>query len=214
MNTDTLNILTEALESASWQWWEAADEIFQVEFWGALLYDETRAEKDSHTSTIALRFQGNLFAVFFDNFGDEQGKKWYERFHDDEIEMMPVEMDQIRFDDPAFAMDLFGAYANVTPMQNYSDAHVFSSAKHILAVKCPEAGFVVGGDAIQVIGSRGRYSEADILAAAERWWAYWRDYWRLRGTPDAYKKDWGCEITIPFDPEEPQGRLFDEGKAE
>lgn len=31
-----------------------------------------------------------------------------------------------------------------------------------------------------------------------QWWEYWKDYWQKRGTKDAYKEDYACEVTIPY----------------
>ena len=91
MKKKTFEILSDAIsEVGSWQWWDLTKDLFQLEFCDVLLYDETKAEKDSHTSTIALRFYGNSFAVFLDNLKDNCEKKWYDRFHDDEIDIFPL----------------------------------------------------------------------------------------------------------------------------
>ena len=65
MEKNTLDILSDAIsETGSWQWWHIDGDMCQVEFCDVLLYDETKPEKASHTSVIAIRFKGNAFAVF------------------------------------------------------------------------------------------------------------------------------------------------------
>lgn len=58
--------------------------------------------------------------------------------------------------------------------------------------------------------TRNDTSTLNILAAAENWWAYWRDYWRLRKTGDVCKKDWACKATISVDTNDPQGKWHEE----
>ena len=212
MNTNTLKLLADAISDiGSWQWWYTKDDMFQVEFSDVLLYDETTQEKEPHTSTIALRFFGNSFAVFLDNHENEQGtKKWFEQFQDDEIEYLPIESYEFCFDDIDYAKALLNTYRNTIPIKNYTDPNSFKSAKHILAAKCEDVGFIVGGDLIQVVGRKGKYTEEEIDAAVKRWWDYWRDYWHLRETKDAYEKDWACEVTIPADIGNPTGKYYDE----
>ena len=38
----------------------------------------------------------------------------------------------------------------------------------------------------------------DTKLLSEKWWEYWKDYWQKRGTKDAYKEDYACEVTIPY----------------
>ena len=50
------------------------------------------------------------------------------------------------------------------------------------------------------------HGEADIVSEEEHDdIEYWKVYWRLRGTHDAFPKDFACEVTIPVDKENPQG---------
>ena len=211
MKKETLDILSEAISDVgSWQWWYTAKDMFQLEFCDVMLYDETKAEKEPHTSVIALRFYGNAFAVFLDNLEEETGKKWYDRFYDDEILILQIEPYEFRFDDIEYAEKVFGGYRNKTTMKQFEGIGDFSCVKHILAAKCEEYGFIVGGDDLVVVGKSGKYTEEEIVNAAKKWWAYWRNYWRLRKTKEAYEKDWACEVTIPVDANHPTGNWYEE----
>ena len=211
MKKKTFEILSDAIsEVGSWQWWDLTKDLFQLEFCDVLLYDETKAEKDSHTSTIALRFYGNSFAVFLDNLKDNCEKKWYDRFHDDEIDIFPLIYDEFSFDDVDYAKKLLHGFKNITSLKHFNGENAFVSTKHILAAKCNDVGFVVGGDRLVVVGNKGEYTEEEIVLAAKRWWDYWRKYWIARETKDAYKKDYACEVTIPADRTKPRGRFYQE----
>lgn len=118
--------------------------------------------------------------------------------------------DSFRFDDIEYAKEVLNSYRNIVPIKNYIDQDTFTSVKHILAAKCESAGFIVGGDLIQVVGHKGKYAEEEIEPAVKRWWAYWREYWRMRKTEDAYEKDWACEVTIPVDADNPVGKWYED----
>ena len=215
MEKKTLDILSDAISDVgSWQWWHTVQDLFQLEFCDVMLYDETTSEKAPHSSMIALRFIDHSFAVFLDNLEEEQGKKWYDRFHDDEILTFPLDAYEFSFDDIGYAEEVLNSYKNIIPMKNYTGPETLASAKHILAAKCGDVGFIAGGDLIRVVGKKGEYAEEEIEPAVRRWWEYWRDYWRLRRTKDAYEKDWACEVTIPVDRDHPTGNYYAEDAPE
>jgi hypothetical protein len=82
-----LDILADAVSDVgSWQWWHMEKDMLQLEFRDVRLYDASKPEKDAHTmDVIAVRFYGNVFAVFLDDLEEEGKRPWYERFYDDEI---------------------------------------------------------------------------------------------------------------------------------
>ena len=210
MNKESLNILSDAISDVgSWQWWYTAKDMFQLEFCDVQLYDATKAEKESHSSTIALRFYGNSFAVFLDNL-EEDGRNWPQRFYKDEIQVIEIDTYDLVFDDIDYAKEVYENYRNRIPMKSFEDPIVFSSARHILAAKCGDYGFVAGGDDLSVVSKIGEYTEEEIINAAKHWWAYWRNYWHLRKTKDAYEKDYACEVTIPAERDNPTGNFPEE----
>ena len=95
------------------------------------------------------------------------------------------------------AASLLRDYKNKIPVKDFIGPETLSSAKHLLYARCGDVGFIVGGDEIVVLGRKGAYTEEEIETVSRKWWDYWRDYWKLRGTKDAYPKDYACEITIP-----------------
>ena len=208
---ETLNALSDAIsEIGGWQWWYTEGDLVQMEFLGVLFYDESKAEKESHTSTLAIRFFGNTYAVFLDNYDKDAEKPWYQRFYDDEIDYYDVEPYELCFDDVEYAKKICEEYRNKTVIKDYTDPETFGTSKHILAGKCGDTAFVVGGDEIAVVGRSGEYAEEQIIPSIKRWWEYWRDYWRKRTTKEAYDKDWACEVTIPANTKDPKGQYFEE----
>ena len=159
------------------------------------LYDETKAEKEIHTTDVlAVRFYGHVFAAFLDNLNDE---KWHERFRDDDSVLYSVDTYDMAFDDHKVAESILNDYRNQVPVKDFKGAETLVTAKHIFCARCDEVGFIVGGDEIEIVGKKGEYTEEEIETSFRKWWEYWKDYWRLRKTKDAYPKDFACEVTIP-----------------
>ena len=52
-------------------------------------------------------------------------------------------------------------------------------------------------DEMEVVGRKGKCKEEGIETAYRKWCDYRRTYWKLRGTKNAYPKDYMCEISIP-----------------
>ena len=201
---DALNILADAISDVgSWWCWHAGDDMLQLEFCDVQLYDETKAEKETHTTDVlAVRFYGHVFAVFLSDLNDNN---WHERFRDDDSILYPVDTYDMAFDDNIKAESLLNDYRNRVPVKDFNSLETLTSTKHILCARCNEVSFIVGGDEIEIAGKKGKYTEEEIEPLSRKWWEYWKDYWRLRKTKDAYPKDYACEVTIPADKENPQG---------
>ena len=201
---DALNILADAISDVgSWWCWYVGDDMLQLEFCDVQLYDETKAENETHTTDVlAVRFYGHVFAVFLDDLND---KNWHERFRDDDSILYPVDTYDMAFDDHKMAESLLNDYRNRISLKNFRGAETLAAAKHMLCARCDKVGFIVGGDEIEIAGKKGKYTEEEIEPLSRKWWEYWKDYWRLRGTRDALPKDYACEVTIPVNKEDPQG---------
>ena len=202
MNLKTLKILAEAISDAgAWQWWFIKDDMVLTEFCDIQLYDDAKPEKDTHTTdTLAVRFSGNAFAVFLDDLNENQ---WPERLREDNTVLYSIDPYSLVFDDLKEAEELLKEYANKTVIKDFAGPETLSGAKHLLCARCNEVGFIIGGDPIEVAGKNGKYTEEEIEAAARKWWEYWKAYWQLRGTKDAYPEDYACETTIPISGDEP-----------
>jgi hypothetical protein len=205
MNINTLNILADAISDVgSWWCWYADDDMLQLEFCDVQLYDETKAEKETHTTDVlAVRFYGHVFAVFLSDLNDEN---WHVRFRDDDSILYPVDAYDMVFDDKKEAELVLNNYRNRISVKNFSGTETLAAAKHLFCARCDVVGFIVGGDEIEIAGEKGKYTEEEIEPLSRKWWEYWKDYWRLRGTRDALTKDFACEVTIPVNNEDPQGK--------
>lgn len=119
MNKETLNILSDAIsEVGSWHWWHIKDDMVQIQFCDILLYDETKPEKEPHTTDVlAIRFYGHSFAVFLDNLNEEG---WQEHLRDDDSVLYPVDTYELAFDDATEAGLLLDSYRHRVPIKDFS----------------------------------------------------------------------------------------------
>ena len=210
MDKQALNILADAISDAgAWQWWYLGEDMVQLEFCDVQLYDESKTGKEPHTlDAAAVRFSGNVFAVFLDNMEKDSTKPWYERLHADEIPAFECDGYELSFDDPDYAQKVYDDYRNHTPITEFDGMETLKHAKHLIAAKCGDAGVIAGGERIAVITRNGPISEEAIEPLSRKWWEYWKQYWLLRRTKDAFQKDRACEITIPVNPKDPKGEYF------
>lgn len=109
MNKEVLNILADAISDVgSWQWWYIEDDMIQLEFCDVQLYDESKSEKETHTTDVlAVRFYGHTFALFLDDLDDDD---WFIRFQDDDSIIYPVDTYDLIFDDIKKAERLMDDY--------------------------------------------------------------------------------------------------------
>ena len=207
MNKKALDILADAISDAgAWQWWHKEDDMLQLEFCDVQLYDASKSGKEPHTTdVIAIRFIGNVFAVFLDDLDEVEAKPWYERFYDDEIPAFECDGYELEFNNPEYAQKVYDEYGNHTPITPFDGVDTLRGAKYLIAAKCGDTGVIAGGDRIQVVSKTAAILEEDIEPLSRKWWEYWKEYWRLRGTKDALPKDQACEVTIPVDRTDPQG---------
>ena len=140
-----------------------------------------------------------------DDLDEDAVKPWYERFYDDEIAAFECDGYELEFDNPEYAREVCNGYRNRKPITSFVDMDNLTGAKHLIAVKCGDTGVVAGGDRIEVVSKNVSILEEEIEPLSRKWWEYWKNYWRLRGTPNALQKDQTCEVTIPVDVKKRRG---------
>lgn len=207
MDKKALDILADAVSDVgSWQWWHMEKDMLQLEFRDVRLYDASKPEKDAHTMDVtAVRFYGNVFAVFLDDLEEEGKRPWYERFYDDEITAFACSGYVMKFDSPEFAQEVIHSYRNRTPVTPFEGRDTLTGAKHLIAARCHDVGIAAGGDRIRIVSRNGPIEEEKIESLSEKWWKYRKNYWKMRETKDAFKKDWAREVTIPAGSPDRQG---------
>lgn len=70
-----------------------------------------------------------------------------------------------------------------------------------LGFEAGPVGLVVAAESMGVVNHHGELDQQAVLESNRRWWAYWREYWRRKKSPDPLPRDYACEVTIPLAPD-------------
>ena len=193
MNSETLRILENAICDVGYlRWWTSAEDIYQIEFGGVQLFDETKNGFSARSSVIALQFLEKPTIVFLDKNGPNN---WQDDLHNDKMEPINIEYDEFKFNDKDYLKNIISEY-RINNLKNNSIEEVYKYPI-FLAFKCYDFGIIIGGNKMKVIGSAGEFSEDKIKDCNIKWWKYWKEYWSLREKENSYDKDYACEVTIP-----------------
>ena len=198
MTKETKEILKKSITDVGyWQWWDEVEGDYMVEFGGTMLYNESKKGKSPRSSVTALCYFENAFLIFLDNDTQPQ---WYDLLHEDAIDPFTMDPDGFVFDDKDYAVDLLGSFKKRHGPFSSKDEAVESirNAKELLAGTAGDFGFIIGGDEFKLNGLEVDITDEDVKRLSDKWWEYWKDYWNKRGTKDAYKEDYACEVTIPY----------------
>ena len=78
------------------------------------------------------------------------------------------------------------------------DTERFHEAAFRLSFAAESAGLIVAGDTMGLHTSRGLVPVDEVEEMSRKWWVYWKEYWRRRGSDEPLPKDCACEVTIPI----------------
>jgi hypothetical protein len=67
----------------------------------------------------------------------------------------------------------------------------------ILGFWAGSIGLAVVAKSMGIFSHAGELSMEDAVAANQKWWAYWREYWQRKDTDNPMPEDYTCEVTIP-----------------
>jgi nitrogen regulatory protein PII-like uncharacterized protein len=188
MENKTLNILINAISTMGiWEWWTINDDNWlELSFSNVMLFEKTEDESDTHSGTfINIRLSGNIYAIFLDNSNDENDL-WYVDLYNGKASFW-IDPFELRFDDNEYALSIISDFKNKTVLSGTFSIEKIAAAKHSVAGKCENVGFIIGGDHLAIIGLDGKLSEGEIELASKQWWDYWWNYWNLKNTTKAYK---------------------------
>ena len=198
MKQSVNDILSTAISDVGyWQWWDEVDGDYMVEFGGVELFDETMTGKSIRSSCLALCFYDSAFIIFLDN--SEDAAEWFVDLHEDAIDPFTLDPDGFSINDKEYAISLLTTYKRRSgPFDSREEStEAIIHADEIVAATCGDHGFIIGGNKRVVTGRNGNLSDDDVKRLSTKWWEYWKDYWKKRGTKDAYDQDYACEVTIP-----------------
>lgn len=184
-----------------WQWWTAnLPESFQVEFGGVLLWNPPLKEGDPPSGVVALRFLNPSCVCFLRRRDHPRRvpKNWYERLHRDEIRPFEITYEAFTLTSDEQVADIVSAADSIIPFVGSKPVKTFvPKGAKFLAFWAGPVGLFVAAQSMEIFNLQGEIKPATVKAKSAKWWRYWKEYWRRKGTSDALPKDYACEVTIP-----------------
>ena len=172
--------------------------MFQVEFGGVQLWCPPAAEGEPPCGIVAVRFAKPISVVFL-TLSDDLHDNWIQQFHDDKLEPFDVSEEHFSFNDRELASSLLQEAVNVDHRHGVdADTEEFHKAKFRLSFAAGGAGLIVAGDTMELHTSRGLMQIDQVEEMSARWWAYWKEYWKLKRSDNPLPRDYACEVTIPL----------------
>jgi hypothetical protein len=185
----SLEALAEAIRDVGyWKWWTAElPDVFQLEFGGTQLYSPPPAGEPNR-GMIALRFPSPVSVRWLSWPGAPAD--WQAQLHADKLQLPHVSHEHFSF---GYGADLL-ADSDVELL--HGDPTAPSAVQ--LAFRAGNIGCIVTGPELRLVDHGGVFALDEIPKRYAAWWDYWKEYWRRRETPDAWPKDYACEVTIPL----------------
>jgi hypothetical protein len=183
-----------------WTWWtQDFPKSFQVEFGGTQLWNPPKAPDKPPSGQLALRFIAPRSVSFLvrRGAGDLSGD-WPELLHADALEPFTINHEHFALMRPEAAREVLTAAARVeTRFGAAPTPEAIGEWPAVLAFFAGPAGLLVGAESLMAVSHAGEIRPEQIEPASERWWAYWKEYWRRRETASPLPRDYACEVTIP-----------------
>jgi hypothetical protein len=197
--SEHLSILENAIADVGyWRWWaEKLPTAFQVEFGGVQLWNPPTEEDGSPCGVVAIRFGQPTAVAFLTSLEAELPQDWKTALHEDRIDPFDVGHDQLTLQSETLFHEVIAGCKYEYIIGTESDL-LADTAPVKLAFRAGPVGLAVRANDLTVISSSGEMSPEQIQQAAEKWWAYWREYWNRRESDAPLPKDYACEVTIPL----------------
>lgn len=200
---EILNVLAYAISDAGlWSWYtEKLPDVVQVEFRRTLLYIEPKSPENPPSHQIALHFRRPKAVAVIKEKDCQLADNWFDEFRNDKLEPFNIEPDSCSFNSDMIKSIVSRAGKTEILFGESLDAKNVENAAFKLGFLARGVGMVIAADEMGILTNDGAIAPEQIVDLHEKWWAYWRRYWKVRETDKALPYDDLCEITIPLTPE-------------
>jgi hypothetical protein len=113
---------------------------------------------------------------------------------DDLIDPFHVQYDEIEFNNLELVNSIKSEYKSCILLKKAEN----SAGNIVFAFKAHDVAVIISGKILKVLSHSGEIDDDKIELLSNKWWEYWKNYWKFRETKDQYKKDYVCEVTIPL----------------
>jgi len=199
----SLKILESAIADVGyWSWWTGdVDSVIQIEFGGVQLWSPPLAEGKPPNGQIALRFDAPSFVAFLTRTtgDDTPASTWPEMMQRDELGNLGVDEDQFTLTDTGRLREMLDSAAAVdVRVGNRSTVDRIPEGASIAGMWAGAVGIIVVADSLRILNHAGEIDVNQIASLHNKWWEYWKSYWKSKDTESPMPRDYACEVTIPI----------------
>lgn len=175
-----------------WCSWTDTDSptSLQFDFGGVKLYLPPSEGDNSPSTQLAIRLLHPSMLTFYHRNGNETD--WINQLKDDEIDPLDIEDKQFSLSTNLRFPESLNSYTAVE--------------EKFFGPDIPDIQllFVAGDIAVRVLAQnvklyceQGEIALESIANLNDKWWSYWKEYWKVKDSPEAFPEDYTCEITQP-----------------
>ena len=70
-------------------------------------------------------------------------------------------------------------------------------SKYKFSFAADPVGLIVVSNEMELLTQKGTIGIDEVEVLNEKWWGYWKEYWKRRDTENPMPRDYTCEVTIP-----------------
>ena len=181
-----------------WTWCtDDLPSIYQIEFNRVMLYLVNMDKNQPPSHQIALRFINPVSISYLYKKNSSLPQDWLQRFKNDKLSPFNVDHDYLSFDKDE-VMEIVKMSNKIENIYGIDfNSSEFMDSKVIFSFWAGEIGCLVAADDMKVISKDGEIKLDSIPELHDKWWIYWKSYWKVHETNKALPYDDLCEITIP-----------------
>lgn len=194
-----LSILESAIADVGyWNWWTAnLPATFQVEFGGVQLWNPPTGKGKPPSDLLALCFRKPRLICFI-TLSSSIKPDWPDKLQRDELEPFSVDHGKLTLTSIKACKDIVARAKQIRSLVGTpGDKPSPKRGEAFIGFECRSVGLVVAAESMSILSHHGEMDETGVIAAHEKWWEYWKEYWDRRDTDDPMPRDYACEVTIP-----------------
>ncbi|RSK48368.1 hypothetical protein [Hymenobacter rigui] len=176
-------------------------DLVQLEFRGAqLLFSNPTIEKAPSTM-VALQFRNPTSVSFLSdkNMPVEEVNLWPQKLQRDETDGFTCSYGFFTFIDDVLIQEIVRELSTVqTVFGEKPFSPDFNKSPVRMCFRAGGVGMLIGAESLRILSHEGEVLLSEVEEKNRQWWSYWKQYWQVKDTADAYPVDYACEVTIPL----------------
>ena len=196
-----LLVLEEALSDIGrWIWWIADKDMFHIEFAGTQLYIPPVEKGMPPTSILGLQFEGLkcVARISRDTLILKENVEWFDNLQKDLSKPFPLAPGSLTLSNPQQVDKYINEAQQITFFKGgLKDIHELNASQTFIGYLAGTAGMVIIAEKMKLTTHHGNINIKNVVGLNEKWWNYWKEYWKQKHSENPKPFDYNCEIIVP-----------------